>query len=173
LIKMSLKVIVNDIYNLLDITIDNYVDKLNILCVIFNLRSGYLLGDWESESDRDIRIREFMRLNGKHFDLAERYTQPESNPNIRIIYSTRFNPWIRTYKITDDNSLIVCESGGLRRKINPGVFLLLNRKDVTEFKPGVKELAKLADKIITFDDGNFNIDLEKILVSRNSWKIRD
>ena len=76
-------------------------------------------------------------------------------------------------KIIDDNSLIVCESGGLRRKINPGVFLLLNRKDVKEFKPGVKGLISLADRIITFDKEHIDFDPEEIFVSDNSWKIRE
>ncbi|MFC2106953.1 hypothetical protein ACFLRY_01330 [Bacteroidota bacterium] len=74
-------------------------------------------------------------------------------------------------KIIGNDSLIVCESGGLRRKIHPGVFLLLNRKDVTEFKPGARDLKILADRLVTFDDGNFDLDPGEISVSDNSWKI--
>ena len=81
-----------------------------------------------------------------------------------------FNTLIKTM---NKNSLIVCESGGLRRLINPGAFLLLTRNDTEELKAGVKDLIHLADNIIKFDGEGFDFDLEKLSVSENTWSITE
>ncbi len=79
----------------------------------------------------------------------------------------------KVIKKTNRNSLIICESGGLRRKIDPGIFLLLSQKDTNEFKPGVKDLLGLANRVVTFDGFKFDFDPDQISVSENSWYIRE
>lgn len=96
---MSLEKTTNDIYELLNSSITRYEDKINILCVLFNLRPAYLVGDWDKNTKRDLQLRKFIKLYGNYFHLNERYTQPESMPNIRLIYSNKLNPWIETFEI--------------------------------------------------------------------------
>lgn len=94
---MSLKETVNEVYKLLDI-VERYEDKLNLLCVIFKLRPAYLVGDFEDDEIRENQLHQFINSYGDYFQLCERYTQPESMPSVRLIYSRLFNPWIGTYE---------------------------------------------------------------------------
>ena len=66
---------------------------------------------------------------------------------------------------------IVCESGGLIHHIEPGLFLMMNRSETTEFKPGTGDLIALADRWITFDGNIPDFDPDTIIYSANQWKI--
>lgn len=66
---------------------------------------------------------------------------------------------------------IVCESGGLIHYIEPGLFLMMNRSETIEFKPGTPDLKALADRWITFDGNHPDFDPDTITYSANGWKI--
>ncbi len=66
---------------------------------------------------------------------------------------------------------VVCESGGLRQIVEPGIFLMMHRKDNNVLKPGVESLNILADKVITFDGKNIDFDFNNVSYSENKWKI--
>lgn len=55
--------------------------------------------------------------------------------------------------------LIVCESGGLREQINPGVFLKVKRKEEEIIK---KHLLKYNPIIVNNDDNNFDFDIQQL-----------
>ena len=58
--------------------------------------------------------------------------------------------------------LVVCESGGLIEYINPGIFLLINRKGKTIQK---SHLLKYSPTVVENDDLNINFDF-----SRYVWR---
>ncbi len=66
---------------------------------------------------------------------------------------------------------VVCESGGLRHIVEPGLFIMMQRKDNNVLKPGVESLKKSANKVITFDGNNIDFDFNTISYSENKWKI--
>ena len=66
---------------------------------------------------------------------------------------------------------IICESGGSRKWIKPGLFLMLNHSDNTSLKPGGEVLKQVADQLITFNGREIDFDYKKITFSENKWKI--
>ena len=69
------------------------------------------------------------------------------------------------------NLPIVCESGGLRHHIEPGLFLMMNRSDQTEYKPETIVLKAVADHWITFNGSEIDFNPETITYSANKWQI--
>jgi hypothetical protein len=66
---------------------------------------------------------------------------------------------------------VICESGGMRRIIEPSIFLLLNKTDNTEEKAGFTELKPMADRIITFNGEKFDLRPENISFDGEKWCI--
>jgi hypothetical protein len=69
-------------------------------------------------------------------------------------------------------SFIVCESGGLRHHLVPGLFLMMNKTDIKMIKPDAEKLLLLADRVITFDGEKIDFDLNSIEINDNRWKIK-
>ncbi len=69
------------------------------------------------------------------------------------------------------NQAVVCESGGLRHFLEPGLFLMMNRSDRTEFKPDTLTLKPLAHQWITFDGASLDFDPGTITYTANKWII--
>jgi hypothetical protein len=67
-------------------------------------------------------------------------------------------------------SPVICEAGTLRKMIQPGLFLLLHN-DQSNIKQSALELVPLADKMVMFDEGNFNISIDNIKYRQNRWQI--
>jgi hypothetical protein len=67
---------------------------------------------------------------------------------------------------------VICESGGLRDLIEPGVFLMINKKNNNNIKPRAIGYQKLADKWIEFDGENFNFTAENISFIHDKWKLK-
>lgn len=69
------------------------------------------------------------------------------------------------------NSLVVCESGGLRHLIRPGLFLMMQHTGNSVLKPDAAKLLSLADHVVTFDGSKFNFDINSIEIADNQWKL--
>ena len=76
------------------------------------------------------------------------------------------------FRLIPSDALLVCESGGLRDWVVPGVFLMMNRKDTEILKPGTERLKMLADRLITFDGQKIDFELDTIEITDNQWKIK-
>ncbi|WP_461629958.1 hypothetical protein [Labilibaculum euxinus] len=76
-------------------------------------------------------------------------------------------------KILSAETPVICESGGLRDLIEPGLFLMINKKDNKNIKTRAIGYGKLADKWIEFNGENFNFTAENISFTNNEWKIKD
>ena len=75
-------------------------------------------------------------------------------------------------RLIPSDALLVCESGGLRDWVVPGVFLMMNRKDNEILKPGTEKLKMLADRLITFDGENIDFEIDTLEITDNQWKLK-
>lgn len=73
-------------------------------------------------------------------------------------------------RLIPEDSFLVCESGGLRKWIEPGLFLLVHRKNLPVMKVGIRDLMNYKPIWITFDGNNFDFDTDWIKIEQNSWK---
>jgi hypothetical protein len=69
-----------------------------------------------------------------------------------------------------DGSLpLVCESGWLRTIVEPGGFIILNRKGNTDFKQSIEDYKKLPHTWMEFNGKNFDPDPKEIILENNHW----
>ncbi|HJZ39073.1 MAG TPA: hypothetical protein VJ203_01770 [Bacteroidales bacterium] len=66
----------------------------------------------------------------------------------------------------------ICESGGLRRYVNPGLFMMISCHGENERKTDPFNLKALADVYITCSEKKIDFDLDRIIIADNRWKIR-
>jgi len=66
---------------------------------------------------------------------------------------------------------VICESGGLRQFIEPGLFMVCRSADQPEMKPHLKLLESKVDRFITFQESGFDFDLSKIKFENHKWLI--
>lgn len=76
------------------------------------------------------------------------------------------------YKRIPANALIICESGGLRQKLVPGIFFMMTGKESRIIKPLTEKLLLLADRLIIFDGEKTNFDLDTIKIVNNQWTLK-
>ncbi len=75
-------------------------------------------------------------------------------------------------KVIGPDSIIVCESTSLRKIVEPGLFLIVKRSEERNLKPSAADVIKSADRIVTFDGENFDINLDEIKLDGSRWSLR-
>ncbi len=75
-------------------------------------------------------------------------------------------------KLIPSDGLMVCESGGLRNHVIPGLFLMMKNSKTIDLKAGADELLQLADRVITLEDGNIDFDFNSVEVTDNRWTLK-
>ena len=75
-------------------------------------------------------------------------------------------------KLIPSDSLIVCESGGLRNWVVPGLFFMMDKINEGCLKSDIEKLKILADRVITFDGEKFDFNPETIGISGNQWTLK-
>ncbi len=73
------------------------------------------------------------------------------------------------HRMGKENILWVCESGGLRAFVDPGLFLYFKLKGTIPEKPSAKKWMPLADRIVEFSDNTFSLLAEQIIVTDNTF----
>ncbi len=73
-------------------------------------------------------------------------------------------------ELTDDHTLLICESGSLRLFAEPGLFFIVGRAGSEDIKPGTQNLLQFHNIWLTFDGRHFNLNLNEIVIHHNSWK---
>jgi len=76
-------------------------------------------------------------------------------------------------KLIPKDSPIICESGGLRQIVKPGIFLMINNTNNKQIKPQALRNRELADKWIEFDEQKFDFDPKKLQFSESGWTIQN
>jgi hypothetical protein len=68
-------------------------------------------------------------------------------------------------------SAVICESGWARNIVEPGIFLVLNRKDESVIKESAAKFKSLADRWIEFDGRDFDFNPEELKFENGAWKL--
>ncbi len=74
--------------------------------------------------------------------------------------------------ILGDETISVCESNRARKVVEPGVFVMIRGAQEAPWKPSAQEVVRHADRIIVFEGGKFDIDLNDIQLLDGRWAIR-
>ena len=124
---------------------------------LFNREDLVIIEESDPESGKDSALMIKAGAVKSYFVMAK---DEQLNEALQVIL-----------KHVPENVPVVCESGGLRHIIEPGIFLMMDRKDNNMLKPGIDSLKKLANKVITFDGNNIDFDFNNVSYSENKWKI--
>jgi hypothetical protein len=73
--------------------------------------------------------------------------------------------------LNPENVCYVCESGGLRKYVLPGLFIILNRESIISNKNGIESLIPLADIFISAKEDNLDKIIDSIELDNYSWKL--
>ena len=65
---------------------------------------------------------------------------------------------------------MVCESGGIRQFVEPGLFFIVDRAGSAGIKLNTQNLMEFENIWLTFDGLHFNLNLNEIVIHHNSWK---
>lgn len=71
------------------------------------------------------------------------------------------------------NSMVVCESNSLRKVVDPGRFIVIKNSDEEVIKESCAEVISLANKVIEYRNGKWDLDPSRIHIKNNSWAIRE
>lgn len=63
----------------------------------------------------------------------------------------------------------ICESNSLRNVVEPGVFLVTERKGAKIWKPSALEVKEYADRIVVSDGSSFDLDIGRIRLENGKW----
>ncbi len=74
--------------------------------------------------------------------------------------------------VTGNGCMIICESGGLRKIAEPGLFFVLYREGQLEVKDRLKDILVYDHIPVIFDGRYFNIDIKEIVTEEHTWKIK-
>ena len=80
--------------------------------------------------------------------------------------------WSEILNHIPPNDLIVCESGGLRNLVIPGIFLMMKNSETIGLKKGTEKLIQIADRVITLDDGKIDFDSDTVEIKYNRWTLK-
>jgi len=77
------------------------------------------------------------------------------------------------FKIILNSDLIVIESNSIRKVIEPGLFIVIRGLMNNSVKQSCAEVIQFADKIITFNNTNWDFLPDKVLIENGSWIIKE
>lgn len=79
--------------------------------------------------------------------------------------------WQKIQTLLAPHDMIVCESGGLRNLIVPGLFLIINNSGNTDQKKISIKHKRVCDRWVTFDGSHFNFSVDSLAILDNQWII--
>jgi hypothetical protein len=74
-------------------------------------------------------------------------------------------------EITEKDSMLICESGGLRKWVEPGLLILVSSIGQTGEKQAFPEMIKYEHILFRFDGIGFGSEFSRIAIGDSSWKI--
>ncbi len=79
------------------------------------------------------------------------------------------------FELEDRNSIIICESRGLRHLLKPGVFILISNPAHTNLKSKNVEFVKYANLHLQFDSENHTMETnaDKVNIENGMWQLID
>lgn len=76
------------------------------------------------------------------------------------------------YRMSNQEILWICESGGLRNIVQPGLFLYFKKKDEIPQKASAKQLMPMADRIVEFDGKAFDLAPDLFVFRNGSVRLK-
>jgi hypothetical protein len=80
---------------------------------------------------------------------------------------------LQIMELAGKESYIICESGGLRKYVKPGIFLLVNRRGRNDIKPESLQLTEYNPVWITFNGKEFDFDMNRIMIRGKRWTVKN
>jgi molybdopterin-guanine dinucleotide biosynthesis protein A len=75
--------------------------------------------------------------------------------------------------IIGPDAVSICESNSLRQVVEPGLFLIVRGRGRKVWKSSARELRDYADRIVTSDRKDFDLDIERIQLVGEKWAIKE
>lgn len=76
-------------------------------------------------------------------------------------------------EVIPGNSMVVCESNSLRKVVDPGLFIVVKNSGEEGIKESCAEVISLADKVIEYRNGKWDLDPSRLNIKNSSWAIRE
>jgi len=76
-------------------------------------------------------------------------------------------------KILPNNALIVIESNSIRKVIEPGLFIVIREFRNNTVKLSCAEVIEFANKIVEFNNMNWDFHPDNVLIQNESWLIKE
>jgi len=76
-------------------------------------------------------------------------------------------------KVIPNNALVVIESNTIRKVIEPGLFIVIKNLINNSVKQSCAEVIEFADKIVEFNNMNWDFDPDKVSIQNESWIIEE
>ncbi len=71
-----------------------------------------------------------------------------------------------------ENACLVCESGGSRNFIEPGLFFIIQEHN-DKLKPSCHEVAHLADRLVNVDGNGWDLQPEALVFENGRWGLKE
>jgi len=71
----------------------------------------------------------------------------------------------------DPEAVSICESNSLRQIVEPGLFLMVRKKDSNAWKSSARDVIKYADRIVVSDGSSFDLALDRIKLADGKWTL--
>ncbi len=79
---------------------------------------------------------------------------------------------IALLEIIGPDAVSICESNSLRQIVEPGLFLMVRKRNLKVWKSSARQVKKYADRIIVSDGSRFDFDLDRIKLLNNKWTLQ-
>jgi len=73
-------------------------------------------------------------------------------------------------KFVSDDAFMICESGGLRKWVEPDLFLMVSRNGPSAEGSNLTDLIGFEHIWIQYDGQKFDFDIDRIVIQQNFWK---
>jgi len=71
-----------------------------------------------------------------------------------------------------ETACLVCESGGARNVLQPGLFFVIQEHN-DQLKPSCREVAHLADRLVNVDGDGWDLHPEELLFENGRWGLKE
>jgi len=71
------------------------------------------------------------------------------------------------------DAIVVAESNSLRTVVEPSLFIVIKNKNDNTIKEGCSQVIDFANKIIEFDNMNWDFSPDRVIIKNNTWMIRE
>lgn len=123
-------------------------------------------------------------LNG-YYDITEETDSQDDKDTARMLAAGAGRVfWLKALKthleegitalidIIGNDVVSICESNSLRSVVEPGLFVMVKNHTAENCKPSAEDVVRHADRIVSFDGNEFDIDLSGVNIVSGKWAMR-